>query len=398
MTRKIVFLLLPLAMWAAGASTSAAHDFSGFVSGEVRLFADDSLYEGQERHNASVALGPEYYHEWSGGSSVTLSLFGRLDSADSSRTHFDVREANGLWLGEGWELHLGIGKVFWGVTEFLHLVDIVNQTDLVEDVDGEEKLGQPMAHLSLPSEWGVLDLFLLPGFRERTFPGREGRLRSSPAVETADAVYENSDEERHVDYALRYSHSIAAWDFGLSWFAGTGREPTLEPAADDDGEAVLVPIYEQISQAGLDAQVVLGNWLLKVEALYRTGQGEDFAAAVGGFEYALVNIATTGMDLGLLGEYAWDEREGEATNPFQNDLMFGLRWALNDAAGTELLFGFMQDLKSSSRSVSVEGSRRLGERWVLSVEGRAFSGASEGDVLYSIRADDFLRTEVTRYF
>ena len=99
---------------------------------------------------------------------------------DSERTHFDIRELFGLWVFERWELGVGIRKVFWGVTESQHLVDIINQTDLVDSIDGEEKLGQPMVNVSIPHEWGTVDLFILPYFRERTFPGRDG----TPQVES----------------------------------------------------------------------------------------------------------------------------------------------------------------------------------------------------------------------
>ena len=63
-----------------------------------------------------------------------------------------------------WSLSIGLGKVFWGVTEFNHLVDVINQTDLVEGIDGEAKLGQPKINLSLINHWGALDFFVLPGF------------------------------------------------------------------------------------------------------------------------------------------------------------------------------------------------------------------------------------------
>jgi hypothetical protein len=51
-------------------------------------------------------------------------------------------------------------------------VDIINQTDLVENIDGEDKLGQPMVHFSYFGDWGVVDFFLLPYLRERTYPGK----------------------------------------------------------------------------------------------------------------------------------------------------------------------------------------------------------------------------------
>ena len=67
--------------------------------------------------------------------------------------------------------------MFWGVTELRHLVDIINQTDLVENLDGEQKLGQPMVQLTLLKDWGTLDFFAMPYFRERTFTGPDGRPR-----------------------------------------------------------------------------------------------------------------------------------------------------------------------------------------------------------------------------
>jgi len=75
-------------------------------------------------------------------------------------------------------LRLGVDRVFWGVVESRSLVDIVNQTDLVEHPDEKTKLGQPMAHVTWSGDWGALEVFGLTGHRPRTFPGRHGRLRS----------------------------------------------------------------------------------------------------------------------------------------------------------------------------------------------------------------------------
>ncbi len=79
-----------------------------------------------------------------------------------------------MWVMIG-ETRVGVRRVFWGVTEFQHLVDIINQSDSVEDIDNEDKLGQPMINLSLVKDWGIVDFFVLPYFRERTFAGAEGR-------------------------------------------------------------------------------------------------------------------------------------------------------------------------------------------------------------------------------
>jgi hypothetical protein len=392
-----IILLLPSCLpWATPAQ---AHKLNGHVSAEARLFASEPLYPDQERNNASIAIAPEYYHEWSTGSSFTFVPFARLDSADSERTHFDIRELNFLLLSDSWELQLGIGKVFWGVTEFVHLVDIINQTDLVDDIQGEDKLGQPMAHLSAPTDWGVLDLFVLPYFRERTFPGSKGRLRPALVVDTDNPVFESGSEENHVDFAIRYSQVFDFFDFGIYYFKGTGRDPLFIPAVNASSETVLLPYYRQIDQVGTDLQLVAGNWLWKLEALYQDNEEDPYFAATGGFEYTFVGLGNSKTDLGIIMEYAYDDRDKEASTPFENDLFGGLRLAVNDAAGTELLFGLSYDLDDKSNVLQLEASRRLGDSFKIFLEGWAFFNTEPGDYyIYSIRDDDFLRLQIFYYF
>ena len=378
------------------------YELSGHVTAEGRGFFNDALFPGQRRDNASLSIAPDFYCEWENGSSFTFVPFARLDSADSERSHFDVRELNYLWLADSWELRVGIGKVFWGVTEFVHLVDIVNQTDLVESIDGEDKLGQSMVHLSIPRDWGIVDMFVLPFFRERTFPGQKGRLRSAVTVDTDKARFESGSEENHVDFALRYSHTYGDWDVGVYHFKGTGREPTflLDPL-----NQVIIPYYEQIDQTGVDLQLVEGEWLFKLEAVYRTGQmdsrsqEDDFFACTGGFEYTFVRVGETYMDLGVIGEFAYDDRGDGATTPYENDVMLGLRLSVNDAASSELLAGVSEDTEISSRVVTIEASRRFGNNWKGTLEATAFFEVPEDDILlYNLRDDDFVRIEMAYYF
>src|SRR3989344_5409925 len=186
------------------------------MSLEYQGFVHPGLFPEQHRSYSSAALQPEYYHKLEGSKdSVTFVPFVRANQHDSGRSHADIRELTWLKVGEDYEWRLGIRKVFWGVTESQHLVDIVNQTDLVENIDTEDKLGQPMINLALIRDWGTLNAFVLPGFRERTFPGMEGRLRTNPRVDTDQASYESTREQRHVDYALRWSKSISGWDIGF---------------------------------------------------------------------------------------------------------------------------------------------------------------------------------------
>ncbi len=374
-----------------------ANELTGYVAIEGRLFFDDSLHTGQREQQSSIIAKPEYFHEWK-ESILTVAPFFRLDSADSKRSHVDIREFFVLWYPEAFELGIGIRKVFWGVTESQHLVDIINQTDLVELPDGEEKLGQPMVNLSLLRDWGTLDLYLLPYFRERTFPSLKGRLRSSLVVETDRTRYESGAKQHHLDVAARYSQTFGDWDVGLSYFQGTGREPTLIPGADASGNPVLIPFYEQIGQTGLELQWVVEEWLWKLEMIHRVGQGDSFEAWTGGFEYTFTALFGSKMDLGVIGEWLHDTRGEAAPTPFEEDIMVGFRLGVNDMASTELLFGVIQDLERSDRILSLEASRRITDHWKIEIEAFIFARQSPNELLFSQRDDDFLQASLFYHF
>jgi hypothetical protein len=394
----VILILMSLTLFGSGTSAAASSQFTGYLELEGRYFFHDPLFPEQERHNASIALMPEYYHEWESGSSFVLVPFVRVDSVDPERTHFDIRELSYLWVDDTWELNAGFGKVFWGVTEFVHLVDIINQTDFVEGIDQEEKLGQPMIQLTFPRDWGVVEFFVLPYFRERTFPGPKGRLRPDPVVDTENPVYESSDGVHNTDLALRYSHTIGGWDMGVYYFTGTGRQPYLLPGTDGSGEPALIPFYGLIDQAGLDVQLVAGRWLCKLEALYQTNSVEDYYASTGGLEYTFVGVAGSDLNLGLIGEYTFDSRGDEAPTPYENDAMFGLRLDLNDPSGSALLAGIIMDTETSATIARLEASRRIGSNWTASLEAWSFSNIPPDDPAYSLRDDDYVRLELAYYF
>jgi hypothetical protein len=394
--------LVALVAWTLGLATSNANELSGYVSAEADLFFHAPLYAGQEHHSGSVAAQPEYYHEWENGSSVTFIPFGRWDSADPERTHADIRELNYVYRRDNWYFRVGIGKVFWGATEFVHLVDIVNQTDLVENIDGEDKLGQPMIEFSISPSWGTLEFFALPFFRERTFPGRRGRLRPGPLIDTDSTIYQSTAGKNDMDVAIRYSRTIGSADVGVYFFHGTNRDPWLIPSQlvnpGAPGPPTLIPFYERIKQVGADMQYATGNWLWKLEAFYRNGYVDDFFAATGGVEYTFFNVRGSNMDVGVLGEYAYDERGDNAITPFQNDAFLGLRLAPNDTAGTQLLVGYGQDLDGRENAARIEASRRLSPHWKLMLEAWLFMDTVPGSIQDSLRDDDFARLELAYFF
>jgi len=379
--------------------SAAAAQWRGMVAAEYRGFLDDPLDPAQQGSGLSVAVQPEFFHKWNQGKDVfAFTPFLRVDQNDDERTHADIRELTWSHAERAWELRFGVRKVFWGVTESQHLVDIINQTDLVENPDREDKLGQPMINLALIRSWGTLDLFVLPYFRERTFPGVEGRLRTIPVVDRSLTTYESSKEEQHIDLALRWSRSIGDWDLGVYHFKGTSRDPRFTLATRADGSQVLAPIYDLIDQTGIDVQTTKGSWLWKLEAIRRSGRADRYLAAVGGFEYTFYGVFGSAIDLGILTEYHYDERDKSRASPFDNDLFAGVRLGFNDTQSTELLAGCVVDLDNGGRFCNLEANRRLAEHWVLGVELRLFSGQEMGDPSFSLRRDDYVQIELSYHF
>jgi len=246
-------------------------------------------------------------------------------------------------------------------------------------------------------DWGIIDIYLLPYFRERTFAGADGRP-GIPLINTDNALYESKDKEKHLDFAFRWSHSIEEYDIALSWFEGTSRNPNLIPLITNQGSLQLNPFYAQIKQLGIELQASLESSLLKLEIIHNENSLQDYWALQGGIEYSQYGIFDSNADLGWLIEYAWDERGTDSNSNFQNDLFFGNRLALNDIQSTEVLFGFSYDLDFNSTSVLIEASRRFGDSVKVSLDARFFESKELRDPLFLFRRDDHIQLTAAYYY
>jgi len=397
-TANTATALLILGIAATTPVHAAEWDFTGFAALSSRTFPNRSLLTEQDSGSrGSLAVQPELY--WLGSEGrVQFSgiAFGRYDSMDDERSHLDLRNANFGITGNGWDVNVGVNKVFWGVTEARHLVDVINQTDLVEDIDEEAKLGQPMISVSADRDFGRFELFLLPRFRERTFPGVDGRLSPPQPVDADAAVFESADGKRHKDVSLRYSHYIGDFDIGAYVFDGTSREPRFELASDGSR---LLPFYEQMTQLGVDVQLTRDAWLFKLEAISRDAASGRFAAAVTGIEYTFFGARGRSADVGVLFEYLYDGRSRAAPpTAFDNDVFFGTRLAFNDASDMSVLAGAVVDIDSRKVFVNVEASRRFGDNLKLDARLRMFGNGEPQDAGYWLKNEDYFEIALSWYY
>jgi hypothetical protein len=373
--------------------------FSGEAAAELRWFPSSPLRPAQVAGlQPSLIVQPEF--RWRSDESATrinLIPFVRYDTRDHNRTHADLREAYVQVPLEDGDLLVGLNVVFWGVTESRHLVNIINTTDILEDVDEESKFGQPMVNLSLYLESGVWQAFVMPGFRKQCFPGAKGRLTFPLPVAEGSASLESGWDEAHPDCAFRYSNVFGDWDVGAAYFYGHSREPRLVPNA---AVTKLIPRYDLIHQVVSDVQCTQDAWLWKFEALAQQGNRHFFGAAVGGFEYTFYQVLSSNADVGVLAELLYDSRDnGKAPSTiFEHELFLGSRLALNDVQGSQALAGLYIDFIDGELVSIIEGSRRVGENGKISLNVRLFWNTNPGTPLALIRKDDFIDLRLSTFF
>lgn len=390
--RRPLWRHLTLVVLLTGCSALAwGLDYRVEASLQNRYFIDNAA-QGQARHHPSAQLDVEFWHSLNQGQDLlSFAPFVRLDARDSQRNLVDIRDLSWIHVANNYELRSGIRQVYWGVTEGARLVNIINQTDGADGPDTDRTLGQPMVNLALQRGNHMLDLFVLIGARERTFPGEDGRLRFPVAVDPDQSRFESSRGRDRLDLAARWQWNHYPFVLGLSAFSGNAREPELGLGPDPQRPR-LTPFYPLIHQAGLDLQVTQGDLLWKLEAIQRWGGRENFHAINAGFEFTQVGILGSRMNLGWLLEGLYHSRERSAAAPFERDVLLGWRLEFNDLAGSEILASTIIDTRTAEQLISIEGRRRLGENWSLAAQVRYISGSLQPQT-----AEAFLTDPDSRY-
>lgn len=385
----------PVALGRLAAQISLA----GHAGVEARVFAGAPQTDEQPRWlSTSVALQPELTVPLGERVAFRAIVLGRVDRSDPERTYADLREALLQWERGPLTVSAGVNTVFWGVTESRHLANVVNQTDYLDDLDGDEKFGQLMALVMYDRRGsGIFELYGMTWARAQRFPGPEGRPGVPVPVLYESTVYESDLEQWHPDVAARWSLGVREVDWALSYFQGTAREPELIPSVGPDGPA-LRPRYALIRQGGLELQWTHGSWLWKGEGIVRSGQGPTFAAATGGFEHTSFGVFGGVLDLGTLLEYSYDGRDNLTYNIYDGDVFAGLRLSFNDVGFTEVLAGVLQDVDSGVTLGSLEASRTLGAGWSAELVVRVFRAETREDPVYWFRRDDYLQGVLEYHF
>ncbi len=392
----LTMIILSLGLFSQSDSLKWQSEFLLELEIEQQFFPNKNAYPNQRDFFTSGAIKPKFSisspdkkHQF------VAEAFLRGSLQDVNRSHFDIREVYYRYNKGKWALSVGSKRIFWGVTESAHLVDIINQADQVEQFDGSEKLGQPMVQFTTNTSVGNLELYYLPIARRRQFAGENGRFRFPIVLDRKDIPFTTEAQEWHPSAAARWYNTFGKLDLGLSYFYGVSREPMYLGFDVANGLDLTYPI---IHQAGIDAQFTTGALMLKMEAIHRNNKKQQFTALVTGFEYTFGNVANKGLDIGIVSEYLYDSRGLLTFSGLDNDLFIGSRLTLSDIGGTSFIGGAIFDLNKSTRLYRLEGSRRFKGNWKATVLATTLSDVSNKEILYNFRQDDLIQLSISKFF
>ena len=383
-----VFLLL-----YSNKALSFEYNLYGSIQPEYSLFIDGDGRHNQSREKPSI-LGTANFTTFiqDDNAKISISALSRYDREDHNRSYFDFQKLKYEYYFDDASIKIGNEIVFWGVNESFHLVDIINQSNLAENLSGTKKLGQPMIAASFYRDFGDVDFYFLPYFRERVFPGANGRPRLKLEIDENSISYESSKSEKHIDLAVRYSLMIDDFDIGFSHFYGHSRNPKLNI---NQSSFKLDQHYPLLSQTGIDIQATKDSWLYKFEAISAELMSERHFSAAGGLEYTYYGLNNSSQDLGLIIEYLFDDRNDY---PFNNEGSIGLRWTRNDINSSALLVGSIIDLDGNSNQFFIEYEQRLKNEFKIFVEAIISGSINSSDYNYAFKDDSNFKIKIAKYF
>ena len=371
-----------------------ADDFRIKTSASVDYFPDMKDSAQLDRHTETLKASLSYYRRLGQGE-LSAAVDGYLNGSGDGNSYFDISEFYYSHAEDHWTVDVGVKKVFWGVVESRHLVDVVNQQDYRQFPDIDAKLGQPMLHYTYQFESSAFEFYLLPYVRSQVFPEKAQHFALPLPVDNDSAEFESAAGKQHLDVALRWAGNWDYLDYGVSVFAGTDRVPTF--AISGDGRE-LIPVYWQKKQLGVDLQATVNNWLLKLEAIAVSRQPGSFRAATIGSEYTFYSVFDTRADIGVLAEYNWDSRSVDEADFLQNDLFLGGRLVLNNIQSTEILAGVALDLDHSAVAGRVELNHRINKALSVSLDAWWFDSNEAADPLSLYNNEDLVRINIDYYF
>lgn len=299
--------------------------------------------------------------------SFALSLKSIIDKDDSKRRYTNINELYYKYASENYDLKIGRQIQFWGALEFYNHTDILNTKDWLDNPnDNDAKLGFNGIDYTYYFDDSEISAIIKIGEQKQ-------KIKSPSSINSIyPTPYSANIESKRDIYTpslyLRYTSSYDQLDYTIGYIHGYDSQRYLSNIAGTFHQN----IYKSDKLIAI-ATLISGDMIYKSELAYtlsRDTQISNYAQASFGTEYTLYGIYAN-TDLGLLAEYYNYSNQKQAKifgNIFDNDIVIGLRYSLNDSASSSLLAGYMIDLNDQENIFSLTYDTRYADKYKLNLK------------------------------
>lgn len=306
---------------ADGARTGGAAGVSGAlaINGRVEALARSYLSsddlaalgngaDGRDRSEVNARSRLEMNYR---GAATELNLKLNLDSQRFSDHPEDLLDEayTDAYLGD-LTLEAGKEKLVWGKGDELHVVDLINANDYTDYIFPkyvDRRLGETLVHLSyspstlsvplrLEAVWSpTMTVDRIPssgpwvpaeaiglqnlltsyvGYQYVTLYGSGGPVNTLKATEylaahsSASAFLPNTLSLDYGQYAFRGTGTIGALDWGVSYYLGHFKTPSVTYTSAASTVTSVGLTYDRLQALGLEGAFALGPWNFRLEGAY----------------------------------------------------------------------------------------------------------------------------------
>lgn len=387
----------------SGAARAVEVASRGEVGLETRVFQPDDDRDSRDGNVAAVARVRVEARQ--GDFRARLRGFVRHDEVDRGRSAAFPEEAWLEWKRDRLRLAVGWDMLTWSATEAFHPADVVNSRYFDSNIEGFEKLGEPLAELRVKIGQGNVAAYFMPYFTPPIFPSPRSRLSfTPPSVRLGRALRLQGDgtvtDGRWVSqWGVAAQQTVGDADVSVHVLQHVDR--FLPVVGVDTRGGQLRPLFRPVLQVGGTYQQVFAGLIVKLEAAYlmfdrpalaagtpfvpldprALGEDRDHGAIAVGLEYGFSHDNGWETTLLVEGQSIFAEGRGlrgnarirRELNLFQRDVLAGVRLALQDEADSALLAFLAVDVEDPDQIFANLGyGRRLGEEWSLKTGLRIF--------------------------
>ncbi|GLR76780.1 hypothetical protein [Aliivibrio sifiae] len=325
-----------------------------------------------------------------------LRLYGQKGINEYTEGYFDPTIAKINWIGDSYQIDVGYDLIYWGVTEGINVINIINQRDQIRDYFQKQGLGQSMVAVSYFEDSVTVDGYILPRFEELNYGGTQRPWGLGLPVDASQSTYESSKGKNHTDYAARISGMLDDLEFGFVYFNGTYRQPIYKV----DGEIEnLAPHYVLGNTFGLDAQYIMDSNIYKFELGYfKPNSYDSYVSTTFGVERTLGSSWFGEGESTVYAEYYYDSRQDDNTVAFQNDIFLAYKYTTYNVYDLETTIGGIIDTQYGGVIGTLEITGKLTNNIKVSVELIYFNSSDPNDALFYSNDFDQLSFNAHWYF